>query len=277
MGKGPSQQSQNQEQQISQEQIALAQDQQKNSDTLFNLGLPGLQKANQYYSDLATGDQGAMTRAEAPAIESINTQTQGAKNAINTSGARGGTKDLALQEADISAAGQKGNLLTQAYTSSFPALAQIGQGGVGLSINQVANALAGFGGAANTTSNLANQQEAGKATQMSFLGSLVGAGGEIAAACWIAEVLYGKHDFRTHALRYWLNTYYDATRFGSYVMWLYRRFGRRVAAWIERHPRLGRFIFRPIFDRAWRYVQRVLTPVERRHIYQKMAGVAYGR
>lgn len=94
----------------------------------------------------------------------------------------GGAEQLAEQEAKISGTGQIGNLITQAYTSAFPAEASLGQGGIGLSINEVANAIAGFQGAGTTTAQLGQEQAAGKAAQLGFFGALAGAGAEVGGA-----------------------------------------------------------------------------------------------
>lgn len=212
--------------------------------------MPGLKTAKAYYDRLASGDQKEMTAAVAPAMEAISQQTTAAKQNIQNTAPRGGVKTLALEEADIAAAGQKGDLLTRAYTSAFPAEASLGQGGTGLSINEVANAIAGFQGASSTIGQLGQEQAAGKASQLAFIGGLAGDAATLgAAACWIAEVLWGKTDDRTIVLRYWLNNLYVNTPFGRFVVALYRRFGRGVAAVLARNCWL-QWPFRWLFERA---------------------------
>lgn len=70
-----------------------------------------------------------------------------------------------------------------------------------------------------------------------------------AAVCWIAEVLYGVDDPRTHLLRSWLNDEFKRTRFGRAVMWLYRKYGARVAVRVKR-SRFLRAILTPLFELA---------------------------
>ncbi len=65
--------------------------------------------------------------------------------------------------------------------------------------------------------------------------------------CWIAEVLYGVDDHRTHLLRAWLNRVYCRTTTGSVVVALYRACGKRVARWARREALLRRILARP-FD-----------------------------
>ena len=65
--------------------------------------------------------------------------------------------------------------------------------------------------------------------------------------CWIAEVLYGVNDHRTHVLRAWLTRVYSRTTTGSAVVALYRACGMRVARWARRSGLLRR-ILTPLFD-----------------------------
>lgn len=67
--------------------------------------------------------------------------------------------------------------------------------------------------------------------------------------CWIAETLWGVDDPRTHLVRHWLNTSFVQTKFGSFVMKMYEKYGRKVAAFLRAFP-LAKFLFRPFFDRA---------------------------
>jgi hypothetical protein len=66
-------------------------------------------------------------------------------------------------------------------------------------------------------------------------------------ACWIAEVLYGVDDNRTHLLRAWLTRVYARTTVGSAIVALYRAFGKRVARWARRSALLRR-VLTPLFD-----------------------------
>lgn len=179
-GKGPSSSEIATENKITQGQLDIANQSNARSAELFNEGQPGLQSAIGYYTKMASGDTKTMMKAASPAVEQINTQAQNAKQNITNTMARGGAQDLAKAEVDAQKAGQTGNLLTQAYTSAFPALASIGQGTAGLSVNEIANALSGFSGAANTQSNLINQEEQGKAASMSMMTGLASTGAEMA-------------------------------------------------------------------------------------------------
>jgi hypothetical protein len=65
--------------------------------------------------------------------------------------------------------------------------------------------------------------------------------------CWIAEVLYGPEDPRTHLLRMWLVDVYSKTPVGSMVVAVYRKFGPEAAALAKRSSLL-RGILRPVFE-----------------------------
>lgn len=65
--------------------------------------------------------------------------------------------------------------------------------------------------------------------------------------CWIADVLYGAADPRTHLLRAWLTVIYDERRPGWMFVALYRTFGRSTAVLIKRGL-LPRRAFHVLFD-----------------------------
>ncbi len=67
--------------------------------------------------------------------------------------------------------------------------------------------------------------------------------------CWIAEVLYGAEDPRTHLLRSWLTQVYIRTLAGSFVVQLYVACGRQIARLAKRSSWLRGFL-RPLFDAA---------------------------
>jgi len=177
MGGGGLNQTEQTQNTIAQEQLTLAQQQQATSDKTLGVVQPGLQTAENYYASLATGDPTKIMSAVGPAVSQIGSQTQQAKKQITEGTPRGGAQDLALAEADISKAGQVGNLATQAYTGSFPALAQLFQGGAGISVSQIANAIASASGAGTTTAQVGQEQASAKASTMGLLGSMSSAAG----------------------------------------------------------------------------------------------------
>jgi hypothetical protein len=150
--------------------------------TLFNLALPGLEKANTYYGKLASGDPNALARANAPAIQSITGQSNQQLQNIMQNAPRGGARDLAISEADLSKGAQISNLTTGSYTSAFPSLASLSGQNVGQGTSATATGAQAMNAAANQYGNLQQLNSEQKATQLGFASSLAGAGASIAGA-----------------------------------------------------------------------------------------------
>ena len=74
-----------------------------------------------------------------------------------------------------------------------------------------------------------------------------GGSGTHTKICWIAEVLFGADDPRTHLLRMWLVDVYSKTAIGSIVVALYKLFGRELSVLVRRSSLL-RGILRPLFE-----------------------------
>ena len=82
--------------------------------------------------------------------------------------------------------------------------------------------------------------------------------------CWIAEVLYGVNDPRTHLLRAWLSTVYCQTLPGALLVRLYRRLGRPLAALARKHAFVQQ-ILRPLFDAGLLRAQMHFMAAQHRH------------
>jgi hypothetical protein len=150
--------------------------------TLFNLALPGLEKSTSYYGKLASGDPNALARANAPAIQQITGQSNQQLSNIMQNAPRGGARDLAISEADLSKGAQISNLTTGSYTNAFPSLASLGGQNVGQGNAATSTGLQGMNSAANQYGNLQQLNNEQKATQLGFVSSLAGAGAEAGSA-----------------------------------------------------------------------------------------------
>ena len=147
--------------------------------TLFNLGLPGLKQSEAYYGKLATGDPAALARANAPAIQQIGAASDSAKKSITQDMPRGGERNLALQEADLSKGSQISQLTTGSYTGSFGSLAGLGGQNVSQGNAATGTGLQGMNAAANQYGQLGQLANEQKATQLGFITSLAGAGASL--------------------------------------------------------------------------------------------------
>ena len=182
MGKGPSSDTQNTQQQLTTEQTQLAEEQNQRASKLFNIALPGYKTAESFYQKLASGNPTVMAQALAPAQGAISQNTAATKANILANTPRGGVQDLAIDQADMQAGAERGNLTSNAFLSAFPALTNLsGQAG-GLSVNTVANAIASFSGASSSNQALSQEQQARKESTMGFVGGLIGDAATIAAA-----------------------------------------------------------------------------------------------
>jgi hypothetical protein len=143
--------------------------------TLFNLALPGLQQATGYYGKLASGDPNALARANAPAIQQITGQSNQQLSNIMQNAPRGGARDLAISEADLSKGAQISNLTTGSYTNAFPSLASLGGQNVGQGNAATSTGLSGMNSAANQYGNLQQLQQEQKQTQLGAITGIAGA------------------------------------------------------------------------------------------------------
>lgn len=182
MGGGPSGEVTNAQLSNANAQTALMTQQTQQGAQLFNLTEPGLGIAENYYKALSSGDPNKIFTAIAPATEQINAQSARAAQQITENTPRGGVQQLALAQNQIQKSGQIGNLATSAYTGSFQDLAALAGQGIGLSVNEISNAIAAASASNQALGNVGQEQAAGKASSMGFLGSLVSAAGEIGAA-----------------------------------------------------------------------------------------------
>ena len=166
--------------QLAQTMSATSQQSAQEGSTLFNLGLPGLQQSESYYGKLASGDPNALARANAPAIQQITGQSDQQLKNIMQNSPRGGARDLAISEADLSKGAQISNLTTGSYTNAFPSLASLGGQNVGQGNQATATGLQGMNAAANQYGQLQQLNMEQKSQTLGAGTSLIGAGASIA-------------------------------------------------------------------------------------------------
>jgi hypothetical protein len=221
---------------------------------LFGMALPGLEKAENYYGTLASGDPNAIARANAPAIQAISGKTAAAKENILKDMPRGGARTLGLEQADISQGAQESNLETGSYLSSFGSLAQLGGQNVGQGTSAIGTGMQGMNAAANQYGQLQQIDNEQKATQLGFIGSMAGSATELATMCWVAAELFGGWEApQTVIVRRYLGAKVRYHWLGRY---LYSAYLRRGYGWAEaiKTKRMWRafasFIFNQILRKA---------------------------
>lgn len=257
MGKpsGESQGLQDAQTSLAQQMAATGKQSTQEGSTLFNLALPGLQQSEAYYGKLASGDPAALSRANAPAIQQIDAQSNSAKKNILQDMPRGGERNLALEEADLSKGAQTSALTTGSYTSSFGSLAGLGGQNVSQGTAATGTGLQGMNAAANQYGQLQQLNNEQKATQLGFFGSIAGAAGEAAGACWVARELYGGwFEPRTVDVRRYVLSL-KSHWFGRYFLRAYTRFGEQWARLIRRN-RMWRWATRLLFNHLLRRARK---------------------
>lgn len=245
---------------VQQGELGIAQDADQRAGQLFSASFPGFQTAENYYQTLASGDPTAIARANAPATQQINEQSQATAQRINQDMPRGGEKNLALEENEINKGAQIGKNATQGYLSSFQNLAGLAGQGIGQSGQQSQIAGSEF-------STVANQQAEGKASELGFYSSLAGSGASLAAMCWIAEEVFGKDALETRMVRYYLMHYANKHWFGGFWVQQYIWYGQTVAKWIH-NSRVLRWFFRGLFDWLFARARTVIPEDEQRKIFE---------
>lgn len=206
---------------------------------------------NTLNSSAATGVGQAFNSANQAMKE--NLATEGGGNSMLPSGAAekaeqgittAGAEQLAGEENQIEQAGyQQGYNEFQAATNAL-----MGSTSLFGTANEGANVATGAGSAANTTMNDIAQENASPFDAV--MGALGGIAGGITTGvehCWIAAAHFGGwNDPRTSLVREylwgkWINEHWYA----PVVLWLYDKFGRRIA----RSKQLVKMLA-PLFDKA---------------------------
>ena len=161
------------------------------SQRVFNLGYPGLATAENYYANIATGDPGAIARATAPAAQQITQATEGAKQNILQNTPSGGTKTLALQQADVSQGAQVGGIAAQSFLQAPQALAGLAGMTIPQSTAMAGTAVSGYGQAGQSISSLGNIEVGEQQVQAQLKGQTMGG---IASLAEAGASAYGSYE-----------------------------------------------------------------------------------
>lgn len=169
-----------QQAQIGQEYLNLAGNRLQYSDILN-------QPAVQFYSSLASGNPQAAIQAAGPQLGNISQNAQQARANIMNNVPAGAGRDEALAQLEQGKSSQIAGTLNQLVTQAPGQLAAIGAGQASEALQLSGAGFTGLGQASgsyaqgqNSLGNIAQQQNARKASTMGFIGSLVGAAGSAA-------------------------------------------------------------------------------------------------
>lgn len=160
--------------------VSLAQNQQANANQLFNLSEPAIQQGLSFYESLASGSPYAISQAIAPAAQQITQSTAGAVQNILQNTPQGGTRNLAIQQADVAQGAQIGNLASQGYLGAQNALLSGGTQVTGLSQSAAGIGVSGLSNAANIAGTMGSQSIEAQQLQLQSKGQTLGAVGGLA-------------------------------------------------------------------------------------------------
>lgn len=173
--------SSNQQNSITQQNLALSAEQearsQKQYEQMQQLEAPAIA----FNQGIAGGDNSKTFQAAAPLISNITSGYNAAKESIMNNTTPGAARDYALTQLPIQQNSQIANTLNTTFTSALDKLSNIGAGLGSFSLQETGAALGGLSGASSSNQAVMQAQEAGKASTMGVLGSLLGAGGQIAS------------------------------------------------------------------------------------------------
>lgn len=132
------------------------------------------QPAINYYSGLASGDPSKMLTAAAVPLGNLSRSAAGARESAMNTMPRGAARDFAISGIDRDAYGQSASFLSQAFLSSFPALAGMATEDSGIGLQQLGAGMRGVEGAASTNNGIQQVQQQQKASQLGLFGNLAG-------------------------------------------------------------------------------------------------------
>ena len=213
-----------------------------------------LESQNQAIIDSAkSGNYSTLIGAAGVPISNLTALEKQSQEQVYNSMAPGAGRDAALAQGKLQEGTDISTALNQLFQGALTSQANLGQAAAGIGLQESGAGLNALGQASTSNQSVMSANEAGKASTMDFLSSIISGGSSMAAAgikgCWIAEAVYGVDDYRTHTVRAWLNGPFREGVIGNIVMTVYIAIGRQVA-WCVRRSAMLRAMFKPLFDKA---------------------------
>jgi hypothetical protein len=172
-----------QEQALSAQQLQLGQKYSdmadKSMSELTTLTAPQVTANTNLINAANSGDYSKLIQAAGPQVGTVSSGMEQARQQIINSVPAGAGRDAALAQIPIQASGAQASALNQAYTGALNSQTQIGSMFGGIGLQQAGAGISSTNAASSTLSNVAQQQNQGKASTMGFLGSLAGGAGSI--------------------------------------------------------------------------------------------------
>jgi hypothetical protein len=173
--------------------VKIAQGQAANAQDLYGLVRPGMGRAEDFYTQLASGDPSAIMRTIGPAAEQIQQAATGATKSVLETAPAGGEKNLALAEIEAGKGAEVGKVATESYLKAPAALAGMAGQGIGESIGAAQAGTSALSAGSSTLGSLGGLQIEQAQFQAQQKGSALGGLGQIAgtAGAGIAGAMGG--------------------------------------------------------------------------------------
>lgn len=173
---GPSDQTIGTQQQLTQQQIGIA-DQQNQLQQQNYARMNELQAPSIAFNQGILSNPALQSSAAAPMISQITQGTNAAKESIANNTPSGAARDYALSQVPIQQNSQIASTLNQTTLSAYDKLANIGSGLGSFSLQELGASLSGLGGASSSNQAAGQMQAQQGSAIFGLLGSLLGAGG----------------------------------------------------------------------------------------------------
>lgn len=138
---------------------------------------PAIQADTSLVGAAQKGDYSQLIQAAGPQLGILASQNQQASQLTTNSMPAGAGRDSALAQLPQQQASAVAGTLNNSYAQALQQLTQLGSSYGSTGLQEAGAGLAGLTSAGSTYNSVAQSQAQGKASTMSFLGSLAGAGG----------------------------------------------------------------------------------------------------
>lgn len=180
MGSGGIKNSQNQLNAITQQQLGTASTVNQEGQQLLATGQADQAPLVSFLQSIIGGNSTATNSAIAPALGTIQQQTNANRENIYDNTAPGAGRDVLLGQNQLSEGAQVSSLKNNTFLQAFPELAALSGQNTSAGLGLTGAGITSTSNAAQTTGSVLNSQEQQKASTINAFGSLAGAAGTAA-------------------------------------------------------------------------------------------------